>query len=235
MPMRRIADAWMETHNVRTIRFDFRDEPQQFKAGQFLTLGDNFRGYKRPVRRAYSIASSPLQQEYLDLTIKREVPGLFSTHITELPVGYELDVTGPTGKYCYEPSMGTKLLLLGAGSGITPLHSIARFVLESNLPDADVVLFFSVKTPRDIIYKEIWEKLQADFPNFHFYLTVTRASASEWSGHRGRITADWVRECIGDASDRLAYICGPGPMVETSEQLCLELGMPNDRIHTEKW
>src|SRR5258708_35251804 len=133
MALRRIADAWMETHNVRTLRFDFRDEPIQFDPGQFLVVADHFRGHAKPVRRAYSIASCPLQTDFADLTIKREAPGLMSARLTEVPVGYEVDVTGPNGKYLYTPDKGRRVLLLGAGSGITPLHSIARFVLESGL------------------------------------------------------------------------------------------------------
>src|SRR4029078_13674310 len=92
MAKKRICDAWMETHNVRTVRFDFRDEPVSFMPGQFLVVADGFRGYPKPVRRAYSIASSPLQTEFVDLTIKREAPGLMSVRLTEAPVGVELEV-----------------------------------------------------------------------------------------------------------------------------------------------
>lgn len=235
MPVREIVDAWMETHNVRTLRFSFADDPITFHAGQFLVIADRFKGYAKPVRRAYSIASSPLQRDYVDITVKREVPGLMSMHLTEVPVGYAMDVTGPSGKYLYEPSRGSRLLLLGAGSGVTPLHSIARFALESRLPGAEVHLFYSVKTPRDVIFAATWEALTRQYANFHFHLTMTRAEEGAWTGHRGRIDADWVRRTVPDVADTVAYICGPGPMVATSEALCHELGIPPERINTEKW
>ena len=235
MAKRQLLNAWMETHNVRTLQFDFRDEPIDFFAGQFITVSQQFRGYKRPVKRAYSIASSPLQKGLVEVTIKREVPGLMSQFLTEMPVGQELEVIGPAGKYLYEPSRGRKLLLLGAGSGITPLHSMTRFVLDSEQPDSTVRLFFSVRTPRDIIYDKLWDKLDADHDNFHYNLTMTRTKPEDWAGRHGRITKEWVLETSGDVSDHVAYICGPGPFVESMEQLSKDLGIEPDRINVEKW
>jgi len=235
MAKRRVSDAWMETHNTRTIRFDFRDEPISFLPGQFLVVADAFRGYPKPVRRAYSIASCPLQRDFVDLTIKREAPGLMSVRLTEAPIGSEFDVTGPSGKFVYTPELGTRVLLLGAGSGITPLYSIARFMLESGLKDADVNLFFSVKTPRDVIYEKEWRGLVGIYPAFRNHLTMTRATPATWQGRHGRITADWVRQEVGAPEECLAYICGPGPFVATMEAVCGELGLPESRVHAEKW
>lgn len=235
MPKRKIVDAWMETHNVRTIRFDFRSSPVDFKAGQFIVCEDSFRGYKRPVRRAYSIASIPQQRDYVDITIKRELPGLMSARLTEVPIGYEMEVTGPSGKYLYEPSRGRKVLLLGAGSGITPLYCIANYILEAKLADAQIHCYYSIKTTRDNIYESSWPKMARENPNFQFHLTVTRAKPAEWSGRHGRITADWVRETSGDVSDAVSYICGPTPMVGAMEDVCRQLGLPEERINTEKW
>jgi ferredoxin-NADP reductase len=235
MAKRRVCDAWMETHNVRTIRFDFRDEPISFLPGQFLVVADCFRGYSKPIRRAYSIASSPLQREFVDLTIKRESPGLMSVRLTEAPIGIEFDVTGPSGKFCYAPEMGPRVLLLGAGSGITPLYSIARFMLDGGLDGADVNLFFSVKTPRDVIYDEEWGELSAAHSGFRFHLTATRATPAVWQGRHGRITTDWILENVSAPEECVAFICGPGPFVATMEAVCEELGLPQDRVHAEKW
>lgn len=235
MPRRKIVDAWMETHNVRTIRFDYRDDPIDFKAGQFILCEDDFRGYKRPVRRAYSIASTPLQRDFVDITIKRELPGLMSAKLCEVPIGFEMEVTGPSGKYLYEPSRGKRVLLLGAGSGITPLYSIANYILETGIDGAEVFCYYSVKTTRDIIYEASWPKMTAQYPNFKYFLTVTRAKPEEWSGRHGRISADWVRETAGDVSDCVSYICGPTPMVGAMEDVCRDLGLAEERINTEKW
>lgn len=235
MPMRKLVDAWMETHNVRTLRFDYRDAPVDFLPGQFIMLHDRFRGYTKPVRRAYSIASSPLERDFLDVTVKRETPGLMSVRLTEIPVGYEMEASDPAGKYFYEPSRGKRVLLLGAGSGVTPLHSIARYVLDGKLDGAEVILFYSVRTPDDIIYEQTWKAMTDRYPNFRFHLTVTRAAKEEWPGRHGRISADWVRQEVGDVRDCVAYICGPGPMVLSMEDVCRELSIPDERINTEKW
>ena len=235
MVKRQVCDAWMETHNVRTVRFDFRDEPATFLPGQFLIVADQFRGYPKPVRRAYSIASSPLQRDFLDLTVKREAPGLMSVRLTEVPIGVELDVAPPAGKFCYTPEQGRRVLLLGAGSGITPLYSIAQFILDSGLEDAEVQLFFSVKTPRDVIYEAAWNELVARHPNFHFHLTMTRTTPDVWSGRHGRITSEWVRQEVSQPSECVCFICGPGPFVETMESVCSELELPPQRVHAEKW
>lgn len=235
MALRRIVDAWMETHNVRTIRFDYRDDPIDFKAGQFIVCADTFRGYQRPVKRAYSIASTPWQREFVDITIKRELPGLMSARLTELPVGSEIEVTGPSGKYLYEPSRGKRVLLLGAGSGITPLYCIANYLLDGKIAGAEVLLYYSVRTPEDVIYAQDWPRMVAEHDNFKFNLTVTRAKPNEWSGRHGRISTDWIRETSGDVSDTVAYICGPTAMVGAMEDICRELGLPEEKINTEKW
>ncbi len=200
-----------------------------------MVIADQFRSYAKPVRRAYSIASSAAQKDFLDITIKREVPGLMSMRLTEVPVGTELEVSDPAGKYYWEPALGTKILLLGAGSGITPLHSIARTVFDQHDPSVQVKMFYSVRTPEDIIYRDLWQPLVDQHSNFKFHLTVTRAKPTEWSGNIGRITADFVRAREGEVADHVAFICGPGPMVLAMEEVCRQLGLPEEQIHSEKW
>lgn len=235
MAVRKLIDAWMETHNVRTLRFDFSDQPARFHPGQFVMCSDTFRGYAKPVRRAYSIASTPLEPGFVDITVKREIPGLMSVRLTEIPVGYEMEVSDPAGKYFYQPSLGRRVLLLGAGSGIVPLYSIARTILYGKQAESEVALFFSVRTPLDVIYDAQWQALVARYPNFRYYLTATRAHPDEWQGHRGRITPEWVRQEIPTVQEWVAFICGPGPMVTSMEELCRALAIPDERIHTEKW
>jgi ferredoxin-NADP reductase len=66
-------------------------------------------------------------------------------------------------------------------------------------------------------------------------LTMTRASKSDWSGRHGRITSEWVRQEVGNPEECASFICGPGPFVATMETVCQELGLPDDRVHAEKW
>jgi ferredoxin-NADP reductase len=97
------------------------------------------------------------------------------------------------------------------------------------------MLFFSVRTPRDVIYDRSWRELSAAHANFRCHLTATRAQPDEWSGRRGRLSAEWIREAEGDVSDCVTYICGPGPMVEASSAVCRQLSIPDDNVNVEKW
>jgi Na+-transporting NADH:ubiquinone oxidoreductase subunit F len=108
-------------------------------------------------------------------------------------------------------------------------------MLDGGMSDAEVNLFFSVKTSRDVIYEKAWEELKADFPNFRFHLTMTRATPGAWTGRHGRITSDWVRQEVTAPEECVCFICGPGPFVATMEAVGAELGIPEVRVHAEKW
>ena len=100
-----------------------------------------------------------------------------------------------------------------------------------------ITILYSVRTTNDIIFDREFHDLAAENPNFSFYVTCTRLHPEDaWTGHRGRITADWVRDQVHDLANTVFYACGPNPLVEFAEQLVLhELNVPKEQMKTEKW
>ncbi len=229
-----------ETPDVRTFRFD-KPKDFDFIPGQFVMVffPDVF-GRKN---RAYSIASSPTNPDYLDLTIK--LYGLFTHHMFSLHEGSIWHLRGPYGKFVLDLDRNNDILLLGAGVGVTPLMSMIRYSTDLKL-DRKFLLLYSNKRPKDIIYHEELMQIERANPNVKIIYTLTRLKEHlkvTWPGLTGRIDADMVREAVlewqkdlGDNRERpTSLACGPIPMLETQEKVLLELGWPKEDILYEKF
>jgi ferredoxin-NADP reductase len=150
--------------------------------------------------------------------------------------GDKLFVIPPAGKFLpvYEPNH--HLICIAGGSGVTPFRGFVREATQRKLPTKITVLY-SVRTTNDIIFHDEFHQLELDNENFDFYVTCTRLHPEDpWTGRRGRITKEWVKEHIHDLPNTTFYACGPNEMVEFAEELVLhELGVPKTQMKTEKW
>jgi Na+-transporting NADH:ubiquinone oxidoreductase subunit F len=134
----------------------------------------------------------------------------------------------------YEPN---KLLLcIAGGSGVTPFRAFVREATRRNL-ETRITILYSVRTTNDIIFHEEFKDLEQENSNFSFYVTCTRLVPEDaWTGRRGRINAEWVKEHIHDLPNTIFYTCGPNELVEFAEDLVLhELGVAKEQLKTEKW
>ncbi|HEX4034250.1 MAG TPA: ferredoxin reductase [Solirubrobacteraceae bacterium] len=174
--------------------------------------------------RSYSVASSPLDEGEIELTVDCLVDGEVSPFLHDVvEVGDELEVRGPLTEY-FTWRGTSPLLLVGGGSGIVPLMSMLRHRRRA-LPDVPVRLVYSVRSPEDVFYRdELGDETT---------LTYTRRTPEAWSGATGRIT----NEIIGPLAwpDGRAYVCGPNGFVETATGLLMECGYEPDRIRTERF
>jgi ferredoxin-NADP reductase len=124
---------------------------------------------------------------------------------------------------------------MAGGSGVTPFRGFAREASLRKLPTRITVLY-SVRTPADIIFKQDFETLAAQNPNFKFLVTCTRASTDDWLGRQGRITLDWMQEQITDLANTVFYACGSNEMVDALKTVVVnDLKVGKDRMKTEKW
>ena len=149
--------------------------PIQFVAGQFFTVLVPLDG--QTVRRAYSACSSPLSPDLVAITCKRTPGGRVSTFLNEkVQAGMTLQVLGPSGNFTVapQPERARHYVLLGGGSGITPLMAIARAVLHAE-PRSRVALIFGNRSVDDIIFRG---ELAVLVPQVTPALLVT--DAAEW-------------------------------------------------------
>lgn len=202
-----------------------------FQAGQYITLRHQAGG--KEVRRAYSLSCAPGGPE-LCVGIKQVVGGVFSTFAnTQLKVGDTLEVMAPEGRFVFDPSGRDRhLVLIAAGSGVTPIMSILRTALEQT-EDARVVLIYGNRSADDAMYLEdIHELLHKYSDRFFCYLTFSRQQ--EPGALFGRIekgTLNFVlkNKHAGEAFQRY-YLCGPEEMIRTAEAVLLENGVAQSAI-----
>lgn len=184
-----------------------------------LTDPDGYRA-----QRSYSVASSPLDEGEIELTIDRLDDGEVSPYFHEVvEVGDQVELRGPFTSY-FVWHGESPVLLVGGGSGVVPLMAMLRHKRRT-MPELDMRLVYSVRHAHDVIY--------ADELGDDAVLTYTREPPEGWTGHTGHIDAELLR---GPAEGvRLAFVCGSNGFVETASGLLLDLGMDPGSIRTERF
>ncbi len=186
-----------------------------------LTAPDGYRA-----QRSYSIGSSPLDEDEVELTIDRLADGEVSPYFHDvLVVGDQVEVRGPFTSY-FVWRGESPVALVGGGSGVVPLMAMLRDRRRS-APELPMRLVYSVRSADDVIY--------ADELGEDAVLTYTREPPEGWSGHRGRIDAALIDEVCSLLADGVAFVCGSNGFVETGSQLLMSAGFAPDRIRTERF
>ena len=210
-----------------------------FLPGQFLTLTAELWNPKRnrpgPVHRAFSISSSPLDQDGVEIAAKRYEAGRMTPWLHDtVHEGQMLDVKGPDGEFVFREGETDELILIAGGIGIAPFRSMIRYIVQKGLP-VQVRLLYSARTPADFAFADEFNALAARAANFRCLYTVTRpATAAEWSGRVGRVDEALLREQIGSGR-ALYYLCGPNIMINDTAGILLRLGVDEPRIRFERW
>ena len=162
----KLAEVEDVTHNVKTFRFrppDGGTIPFGYLPGQFLTLHLAPRGI--PTRRSYTMASTPTWRDRIEIAVKREPHGLVSRFLhDEMRVGDDVKVEAPNGTFIFDGAQADGVALIGAGVGITPMMSVARYLAETGWP-GKVSLILGFRAPRDFIFREELEALSTRNPN----------------------------------------------------------------------
>ncbi|PSM40406.1 phenylacetate-CoA oxygenase [Streptomyces dioscori] len=229
----RVRGIRQETPTVRTLVLEDatgRAEPFDFHPGQFFTLVTDLEGV--PVRRAYSASSVP-GATHLELTVKHVEGGLFSTHAHRgLRPGDQLAVRGPSGTFHTPAQAPEELVLIAAGSGITPMMSMIRTRLSDPGAAGTIHLLYSSRSPEDVIFGDELTRMERDCPE---RLAVTHV----FSRRDGRLDTDGVRRWVTGLSlpDDGAhhYVCGPEALMDTVQDVLRRLGVPDERMHQERF
>ena len=204
-----------------------------FEAGEYLTLQQTINGQK--VRRAYSICSGVNEGE-LSVAVKRIPNGLFSTYATtQLKASDVLEVMPPMGSFVffYDIFGNRDIMLFSAGSGVTPMMSIAKTALAKT--NIKVVFVYGNKSKEETLFFDEIEALRVQYPDRFF---VHYAFSQEpWGDHyTGRINDRIVNELFTKYKDfnwGRYYACGPTELVKNLREILLLRGIEKDRIFTE--
>ena len=143
-----ISDIKQETHDVKTLTLDL-DESLKFKSGQFIRLGLSHVDIMKP----FSISSSGEKSKQITITMKIYHDGQFTKEANKLNINDQVEIDGPYGHFIFEKETKGDIVLIAAGSGMSTLHSILRFIIDNKLKN-NINIIYSVKTQKDIIYEE---------------------------------------------------------------------------------
>jgi len=228
-----IKNITQETAHAVSIVFDIPETLKSgfaFKAGQYITLKTEIDGEE--VRRAYSICSSPNSGE-VKVAVKAVEDGTFSVYATEkLKTGDTLEVHEPEGNFILEPQSGKNYIAFAAGSGITPVLSMVKAVLEDT-SDATITLIYGNKSEADTIFKSELEALRDD-SNERFKLHYVFSRQNVAGTLFGRIdegfTNYFVKNIYKDMAFDSAYLCGPEAMINTVSDTLQNNGFDKSNI-----
>ncbi len=237
----KIVEIRAETEDTVTLVFK---QPAlrkvKYVSGQYLTLivRINRRRYMRP----YSFSSAPMVDQGLEITIKRVPGGVVSNHLCDqVRVGDSLEVMEPMGDFLFDEShyeQQTPVVLWGAGSGITPLISLAKSILFKKAGNP-VVLVYGNRSRESVIFAAKIAELRATYPEqfsvWHFH---TRAVVSDDFPDviQGRISPRKVVDVLaatGHVPRTLHYICGPIGLKESVKAELLLAGTDPAHIFSE--
>lgn len=235
----KINDITQETEDAVSIAFDVPGNLKSdynYKAGQYLTLRATIDN--EDVRRSYSLCSAPYENEWR-VAIKQVENGVFSTFANhDLKIGDEIQVMTPMGNFKVETDSKAKksYVLFAAGSGITPILSIAKTVLKEE-PQSDITLFYGNKGFSSIIFREELEALKSlHLSNFRIIHVLSRESLGN-KIQKGRIDADKCAQLydafLKNQPVDEVYICGPESMILDVEKTLITKGIGKENIHFE--
>ncbi|WP_299794024.1 hybrid-cluster NAD(P)-dependent oxidoreductase [uncultured Shewanella sp.] len=231
------VEKWQETHDVFSFRFQGTEPVKfQFKPGQFLTFKSEIDG--KQVYRSYTISSSPSRPYSIVVTVKQIEGGLFSNHLVQsLDVGGTITASGPDGVFNLIDIKADKYLFLSAGSGVTPMYSMSRWLTDTQV-GADIAFLHCAKSPEDLIFRTELDTI--NYNNQSFKLSYILESGVEnmpesFEGATGRISADSLKKLVADYHDRTIFVCGPEPFMVGVKSLLESLDFDMQRYHQESF
>ncbi len=228
-----------ETPDVKT--FTFRSDAQtwfRYKPGQFITLElpVDDEADAAPLMRTYTLSSSPSRPFSIAVTIKAQADSIGTRwmfdHLTE---GASLKARGPAGDFTHHNHPAGKYLFLSAGSGITPMMSMLRW-LNDCAPWTDVSFVNCARRPEEILFRRELELLGANMPGLSLgFLIEERSSRESWFGHMGRIDAVRLPLLAPDFHEREIFCCGPDPFMRAVRSMLENAGFDMEHYHQESF
>ncbi|MCB9921025.1 MAG: 2Fe-2S iron-sulfur cluster binding domain-containing protein [Planctomycetaceae bacterium] len=232
----RVARIYQETVDVRTFRLVACHGgalPFSYLPGQFLTL--TLPTGEKPIRRSYTISSSPTQGYYCEITVKREDQGAGSRYLHDkVKEGDTLEVQAPSGKFIFTGKEADSIVLISGGVGITPMMSITR-ALTDMAWHGEIYFIVACRDPEHFIFESELKTLQQRHSNLHLHVAMSRIKEPIDGYQAGRLSKELLAEWVPDPASKLIHICGAPPMMDSTKQMLAELGVPTEKIQIENF
>ena len=238
----KVKDIVRETPDAVTISFWHPiNEEVRYQPGQFLTFLLNVNGEK--LRRSYSMASSPHVDVSLSVSVKRVPGGVASNYLCDrIKPGDILETLEPMGTFVpkLDPQNRRTIILIGAGSGITPLFSMAKSALHVE-PNSHIWLIYGNRNQESIIYKAHLDAMEQAYGRSRFRATHILSQPSHgWTGAEGRLNQHTLTTLLEElpAAERQNasfYLCGPDGMMAEARAALTLVGVSAEHVHKESF
>ena len=227
----KLSSIQRQTSDTVTLRFPLPGgKPLGAKPGQFLTFDWVVDGKKLP--RSYSISSSPLRTDYVEVTVKQQ--GVVSSFLNrDAKEGLKVEAHGPFGQFYFDERQHPRIVLFAGGSGITPIMSMLRYIEEAAV-DTEITLFYAVHTEQDVIFREELDRLKRRLPRLRCTV-VASTPGVDWPGPRGRMNRVLIEEQLGEIGQQTFFLCGPTGFMASVKEILLSLGARTEQIRQERF
>ncbi|MCP4461071.1 MAG: ferredoxin--NADP reductase [Cytophagales bacterium] len=217
--------------------FEKPDTEFNYLPGQFITLISSIDGNK--IRRAYSLCSTPFEDEFPAITVKRVVDGRMSNHVNDtFKAGDTVEVMEPMGQFTteFKEDASRKATFIGGGSGITPLISIIRSMLLKE-PESQIVLIYANRNVAHVIFWEMLESLVTVNNERLKVVHILEEDTERLAELVGRPTPESIAGLVKsyELNDSEFFICGPQPMMDVVSEGLKSAEISNAAIRMESF
>jgi Na+-transporting NADH:ubiquinone oxidoreductase subunit F len=217
--------------------------PPQFKVPwQFIDISNLSVTSSLASQRSYSMANVPVNDGLITLNVKLALPtkgytlGLGSSYLFNVQVGETLEINGPYGEFVINEDSEREIILVGAGSGIAPLKSLAEHAIQKKRQR--ISLWYGVRDFTDIIHQDHFDNLAKNNRHFQWRLSLSRPNETSWQGLTGYIQHHLVTGYLHKhkAINSIDfYLCGPKVMMDDTQQLLEKLGVTSNQIKRDSF
>lgn len=223
-----VVDVQKETEDTATVTirpgWGFSGE---YKPGQYVGIGLSIDGKWH--WRSYSLTSVPVRdRKLISITVKATPEGFLSTHLVNgVQPGTIVRLASPKGDFALPDPPPAKMLLVTAGSGITPVMAMLRSMNQRG-QTSDVVHIHSAPSARDVIFHDELQELDRGEWPYALLLQLTEDMGHlDFEAELDRLVPDW--------KERPTWACGPPAMLDTLEKVWADGGVPEDHLHMERF
>lgn len=228
------------TSDAIIIQFEKPDWDMHYTAGQFLTLITDIND--ESVRRAYSLCTSPLVDEFPAVTVKRVENGRMSNYLNDqLKAGDILKILEPMGNFTTQVSPDKKrhLIMFAGGSGITPMMGISKSVLHAEA-DSIISLVYANRNIDSIIFKKEFDELEDQFEGRMHVIHILDDAPINWQGESGLLNQEMLKKILDRipdwGNDNTQYLmCGPEGMMKNVEKYLDTFGIEKSNVYKESF
>jgi len=224
-----------ECPNVASFTFRAGDDTWfRYLPGQFITL--ELPTDRGTVLRPYTLSSTPTRPWSITVSVKAQADSVGTRWMLDhLRPGMRLRAHGPAGAFSSALHPAQRYLFLSAGSGITPMMSMAR-AAQDLAPDTDIVFVHCAQRPGELIFRAELESMAVRLPRFALASMVESVAPGEaWSGYRGRLDGASLRRMAPDLLGREVFCCGPAPFMQAVRDLLAAAGFDPAHHHEESF